>query len=41
VRNRFGDSAVKRANGLEVKSIGRSDNPFDGNAPMLLANRRM
>jgi DNA polymerase-4 len=41
VRNRFGDGAVKRANGLDVKSIGRSDNPFDGKAPILLANRRM
>ncbi len=41
LRNRFGDAAVKRANGLDVKSIGRSDNPFDGKAPILLANRRM
>ena len=41
VRNRFGDSAVKRANGMDVKSIGRSGNPFYGEAPILLANRRM
>lgn len=40
LRNRFGDAAIKRANGLDVKSIGRSDNPFDGKAPILLANRR-
>jgi DNA polymerase-4 len=41
MRNRFGDTAVRRANGLDVKSIGRRDNPFDGKAPLLLANRRM
>ena len=41
VRNRFGEGAVKRANGMDVKSIGRGGNPFDGKAPMLLANRRM
>lgn len=41
MRNRFGDAAVKRANGMDVKSIGRSDNPFDGSAPILLANRRL
>ena len=40
MRNRFGSQAVRRANGLEVKSIGRSDNPFDGGPPPLLANRR-
>jgi DNA polymerase-4 len=40
MRNRFGSQAVRRANGLDVKSIGRSDNPFDGGPPPLLANRR-
>lgn len=39
IRNRFGDRAVMRASGIEAKTIGRS-NPFNGDAPMLLANRR-
>ncbi len=40
IRNRFGDHAIKRANGIDTKSIGRYDNPFDGGPPILLANRR-
>lgn len=40
IRNRYGDSAVKRAIGMGAKSIGRMDNPFDGGPPVLLANRR-
>ncbi len=40
VRKRFGDRTVMRASGMEAKSIGRMDNPFDGQAPVLLANRR-
>ena len=40
LRNRYGNDAVKRANGLEVRTIGRSDNLFDGGPPPLLANRR-
>lgn len=40
LRNRYGNDAVKRANGLEIRSLGRSDNPFDGGPPLLLANRR-
>ena len=40
LRNRYGNDAVKRANGLEIHSLGRSDNPFDGSPPLLLANRR-
>ncbi|MFN4784899.1 MAG: DNA polymerase IV, partial [Bacteroidota bacterium] len=39
LRNRYGNDAVKRANGLEIHSLGRSDNPFDGGPPLLLANR--
>lgn len=40
LRNRYGDHAVRRANGMDALSIGRSDNPFDGGPPPLLANRR-
>ena len=39
IRNRFGDRAVLRASGIEARTIGRA-NPFNGKAPMLLANRR-
>ena len=40
IRNRFGDHAVRRANGMGAKTIGREGHPFDGSAPILLANRR-
>ncbi|MFZ9970943.1 MAG: DNA polymerase IV [Bacteroidia bacterium] len=40
IRLRYGEQAVKRAVGLDAKSIGRGDNPFDGSPPQLLANRR-
>jgi len=40
IRNRYGELAVRRANGMDAKSIGRFGNPFDGKAPILLANRR-
>lgn len=39
IRDRFGDRAVLRATGLQAKTIGRS-NPFNGEPPPLLANRR-
>jgi DNA polymerase-4 len=40
IRLRYGEQAVKRAAGMDAKSIGRGDNPFDGSPPQLLANRR-
>jgi DNA polymerase IV len=40
IRNRYGDRSVMRVEGMQAKSIGRNDNPFDGSAPLLLANRR-
>lgn len=39
IRNRFGDRAVLRASGIMATTIGRS-NPFNGEPPPLLANRR-
>ncbi|XOV69290.1 MAG: DNA polymerase IV [Fluviicola sp.] len=39
IRDRFGDRAVMRAKGMEAKSISRW-NPFNGEPPPLLANRR-
>lgn len=40
VRKRFGDRVVMRAAGMDAKSIGRGDDPFNGQAPVLLPNRR-
>ncbi len=40
IRLRFGDRAVMRAIGMEARTIGRW-NPFSGEPPPLLANRRM
>lgn len=39
IRERYGDRAVMKASGMEAKSIGRW-NPFNGEPPPLLANRR-
>lgn len=39
IRNRFGDRSVIRAAGIQARTIGRS-NPFNGEPPPLLANRR-
>jgi DNA polymerase-4 len=39
MKKRYGDRAVVRAVGLKARTIGRP-NPFDGMAPLLLANRR-
>ena len=39
IRNRYGDRSVMRAIGLDARTIGRS-NPFNGEPPALLANRR-
>ena len=40
LRTNFGDRAVMKAAGIEARSIGRGENPFDGGPPVLLANRR-
>jgi DNA polymerase IV len=39
IRNKFGDRAILSAAGMEARSIGRW-NPFNGEPPPLLANRR-
>ena len=41
IRERYGDRAVIRAAGKEARTIGRMGNPFDGSAPILLANRKV
>lgn len=40
VRARYGDRAIMRAVGMDARSIGRF-NPFSGEPPPLLANRRV
>ena len=40
IRNRYGDRAIMRASGMNAKSISRW-NPFNGEPPPLLANRRI
>lgn len=40
IRNLYGDRAVMRASGMTAKSISRW-NPFNGEPPPLLANRRL
>ncbi|GHA37412.1 DNA polymerase IV [Salinimicrobium marinum] len=39
VRNRFGEHSVMRAVSLGAKTIGRMDNPFNGEPPIVLAHR--
>jgi len=41
IRNRFGQNAVKRAVTMGVKSIGGTENPFNGQPPVIPAHRRM
>lgn len=40
MRLRYGDRAVVSAAGLDARTIGRMYNPFSGEPPTLLANRR-
>ena len=40
IRQCFGDRAVIRASGMHARTIGRMMNPFSGQPPSLLANRR-
>ena len=40
IRDQFGDRSLMRASTLEAKTIGRF-NPFNGEPPPLLANRRV
>ncbi|KAB2817724.1 DNA polymerase IV [Phaeocystidibacter marisrubri] len=40
MRDKYGDRSVIRAAGMQARSIGRMMNPFNGDPPILLANRR-
>ncbi|AUC76153.1 DNA polymerase IV [Olleya sp. Bg11-27] len=39
IRNRYGDLSVMRASAMGAKTIGRFNNPFNGEPPVLLAHR--
>ncbi|MDC6350292.1 DNA polymerase IV [Zeaxanthinibacter sp. PT1] len=40
IRERFGDKSVLRAAGMGAKTIGRMQNPFNGQPPVVLAHRK-
>lgn len=40
IRERYGDKSVLRASGMGAKTIGRMQNPFNGQPPMVLAHRK-
>jgi len=40
IRNRFGEHSVMRAVSMDVKTIGRMGNPFNGEPPVVLAHRK-
>lgn len=40
IRERFGDKSVLRASGMGARTIGRMQNPFNGQPPIVLAHRR-
>ena len=39
IRDRYGDSSIMRASSIGAKTIGRFQNPFNGEPPVLLARR--
>ncbi|SDS09874.1 DNA polymerase-4 [Polaribacter sp. KT25b] len=40
IRNKYGESSITRAASMGAKTIGRFDNPFNGEPPALLAHRK-
>jgi len=40
IKNRFGEHSVMRAVSMDVKTIGRMANPFNGEPPIVLAHRK-
>ncbi len=40
VRNKYGEASIMRASSMGVKSIGRFNNPFNGEPPLVLAHRK-
>jgi len=40
IRNKYGESSITRAASMGAKTIGRFENPFNGEPPTLLAHRK-
>lgn len=40
IRNKYGELSIQRASSMGAKTIGRFDNPFNGEPPTLLAHRK-
>ena len=40
VRNKYGEGSIMRASSMGAKSIGRFNNPFNGEPPLVLAHRK-
>jgi DNA polymerase-4 len=40
IRERYGDKSVLRASGMGARTIGRMQNPFNGQPPVILAHRK-
>ena len=40
VRNKYGEKSIMRAAAMGAKSIGRFNNPFNGEPPLVLAHRK-
>ncbi|MCX7548147.1 DNA polymerase IV [Xanthomarina sp. F1114] len=40
IRGKYGDSSIMRASSIGAKTIGRFQNPFNGEPPILLAHRK-
>lgn len=40
IKKRFGEHSVKRAVGMDARTIGRMSNPFNGEPPIVLAHRK-
>lgn len=40
IKNRFGEHSIMRAVSMDVKTIGRMGNPFNGEPPIVLAHRK-
>ena len=40
VRDKYGEGSIMRASSMGSKTIGRFDNPFNGEPPLVLAHRK-
>ena len=40
IRDRFGELSIQKASSMGAKTIGRFDNPFNGEPPVILAHRK-